>query len=89
MTAIPMTPPSMKDILGASIDSYPQNYMLPYTVLIREAFVYHRKDFLKGATFVTPGYGTLKTEGRKYVFTPLPAYRGAKGYADEISGSWG
>lgn len=88
MTTIPMSRPSAQDILGDSIHNYPDDYMFPYTVLIREAFRFHRDEFEAGATFVTPGYGTLVTKGRDYVFTPLRGYAASKGYGDEVVGVW-
>lgn len=75
-------------ILGPTVFLYPDGYMFPYTVLVREAFVSYRKQFEQGAEFTIPKYGTLTTKGRKWTLRTTPEYAARKGYDAEMSGVW-
>lgn len=88
-TEIRVEAPNFHTVLGPSIERYPDGYMYPVTVLVRQSYVDHPKAFDAGATFKVPGYGVLVTKSdRSFVFTPTDAYRAAKGYEERIEGRW-
>lgn len=88
MNEMPLLPPELKSFAGPMVDNFPDGYMLPYTILVREAWTKHRKACIRETLFRIPKYGTLHMRGRDYVFTPERAYAGIKGYPEQITGSW-
>lgn len=79
---------SIEAVLGDVAYELPPDYKVPYTVLVRYAYVDYRKDFLAGAKFKIAGYGVLTTSGRHYTLETEEKYRAAKGYPEKIEGVW-
>lgn len=87
MKKVIMQVPNMRDTLKEAIYNYPEGYMWPYTVLIREVHVKYPTNEKIVATF--PGYGILTKEGRKYSLSFDEKYAKVKGYPETIEGTWG
>lgn len=89
MKKVTLSMPNLLEVAGdIALSTYPPTYRMPYTLVVREAFTRYRKSFEEGAEFTVPKYGTLTTQGRKFVFTPEPDYRSAKNYPAKIEGEW-
>lgn len=80
--------PELKSFAGRLAENFPDGFKIPYQILVREAWVNHRKKCIRECLFTIPGFGTLHMRGRDYVFTPLTEYAKEKGYPAEISGVW-
>lgn len=90
MKTIAMTAPRLTDIADGTALQFPDDFMVPYTVLIREAWVNYEKDIKKAPTqFNYPGHGVLTMDGRKYRFEFDPKYAARKGYDSVREGVWG
>lgn len=90
MKKIPLVIPELKNVLGPELSNYPQGFMWPYTVIVREAWWNHRKAIEDtGAEFTVHKYGVLEMKGREYTFRPSAEYAKTKDYPPEISGVWG
>lgn len=79
--------PTLRDAVGVTADDFPEGHDIPYTILLREAYMKY-KD--KGPTEIEiPRYGKLNLDGRKYRFEFDPKYAARKGYDSVREGVWG
>lgn len=90
MKTIAMTVPRLTDIADGTALQFPDDFMVPYTILIREAWNNYRPEIKKAPTqFNFPGHGVLTMQGRKYRFEFTDSYAAKKGYEKIKEGSWG
>lgn len=90
MKTIAMTAPRLTDIADGTALQFPDDFMVSYPVLIREAKIHHQDAIDKGPVqFNYPGHGVLTMQGRKYRFEFDPKYAARKGYDSVREGVWG
>lgn len=90
MKTITMRVPSLTDFADGTALQFPDDFMMPYTVLIREAMIHHGDAIKKEpVNFNFPGHGVLTMRGRKYRFEFEPKYAARKGYDSVREGVWG
>lgn len=78
--------PSLKDIAGPTLSQFPEGHDIPYTVLLREAYMKYGD---KGPTEINiPRYGVLYLDGRNYSFEFDEKYAARKGYEPVKEGTW-
>lgn len=79
--------PTIKLIAEATIAEFPEGHDVPYTTILRTAYMKYRDS---GPTNITiPGYAKLFIDGRKYCFEFDPKYAARKGYEKIKEGVWG
>lgn len=89
MKTITMAVPDIKTIAQGTAIQFPDDFMLPYTILIREAFIHHEKAIKSGPVqFNFPGHGVLYLDGRNYRFEFDTKYAARKGYDSVREGTW-
>jgi hypothetical protein len=90
MKTVNMIVPEAKELAQGTFIQFPDDFMVPYTVLIREAWLNYERDIKKAPTqFNYPGHGVLTMQGRKYRFEFDPKYAARKGYDSVREGVWG
>lgn len=87
MRKVTMPVPALKEVIGDQADNYPQGFMWPWPVLIREVHV--RYPTSEPVEVTMPGYGVVTKQGREYSIVFDANYARAKDYPVEISGVWG
>lgn len=89
MKTIAMTVPRLPEFADGTALQFPDDFMMPYTILIREAFIHHEKAIKSGPVqFNFPGHGVLYLDGRNYRFEFDAKYAARKGYEKERQGVW-